>query len=318
MTTELALVPTSPSGGSLGALALLTDEQLDQQIALLRRAQSAVDRVKRSLMVADVHYGVIPGTNKPSLLKPGAEVLLDAFRLVPDYHVTRETGDGISAPFVSFIVRTTIHVGDTSGVVVGVGIGESNSHEKKYRWRQGQKTCSLCGKATIRRSKEEWGGGYYCNAKEGGCSSKFNKGSDEFVALDRQESGPGENPDPFDLANTLLKMAAKRSLVSATLAATRSSDLFTQDVDEIMPGMSVQDRAVRMLDALKKMTDAHKTAAKRRAAENGAAKLTVNDLIQSPNALAALEEWVALGAELPVHGVPDIAPVAVADGEEPF
>jgi hypothetical protein len=314
--TDLVLASHSPAGGSLGALALLTDEQLDVQIALLRRAQSAVDKVKRSLMVDGVHYGTIPGTNKPSLLKPGAEVLLDAFRLVPDYHVTQETGDGVATPFVSFTVRTTIHVGDATGAVVGVGIGEANSHEKKYRWRQGNKVCLACGKAAIRKSKDEWGGGYYCNGKEGGCGQKFAKGSSDAAQIDSMDTGPVENPDPFDLANTLLKMAAKRSLVSATLAATRSSDLFTQDVDEIMPGMSPKDRAIRVMESLKLMSEQQQTAAKARAASSGVERLTAKGLIDHPAAMASLEEWIALGAD--AADIEGTAPLVTATDSEPF
>ena len=41
-----------------------------------------------------------------------------------------------------------------------------------------------------------------------------------------------KNQDAANIANTLLKIAKKRALVDATLAATRSSILFTQDLDE--------------------------------------------------------------------------------------
>lgn len=306
-------------GGSLAALAYLTDDQLNQQIALLQRAQSAVDRVKRSLMVKDIHFGEIPGTGKPTLLKPGAEVLLDAFRLVANPHVERHTGDGITEPHVSYVVRTTIHAGDIDGPVVGVGLGEANTFERKYRWRNGSKSCPSCGKASIGRSKEEYGGGYFCNRNNGGCGASFKKGSDGAKELDGQQSGPVENPDPFDLANTLLKMAAKRSLVSAALAATRSSDLFTQDLDETAPphvqsapsspspapAAGAQQRAQAVLTSIADMTEAHKVRAKQLAADMGAEKLTVRSLLAKTEALDALEDWIRNGAELPVSAVPD-------------
>lgn len=38
--------------------------------------------------------------------------------------------------------------------------------------------------------------------------------------------------DAFNLANTILKMAKKRAFVDAVLSATRSSDIFTQDVED--------------------------------------------------------------------------------------
>lgn len=39
--------------------------------------------------------------------------------------------------------------------------------------------------------------------------------------------------DPFTLVNTFLKMAKKRALIDAVLSATRSSGLFTQDVEDL-------------------------------------------------------------------------------------
>lgn len=38
--------------------------------------------------------------------------------------------------------------------------------------------------------------------------------------------------DVFNLANTILKMAKKRAFVDAVLLATRSSDIFTQDIED--------------------------------------------------------------------------------------
>ena len=40
-----------------------------------------IQRVMRDVMKDGEHYGVIPGTNKPSLLKPGAEKLCTIFGL---------------------------------------------------------------------------------------------------------------------------------------------------------------------------------------------------------------------------------------------
>jgi hypothetical protein len=41
------------------------------------------------------------------------------------------------------------------------------------------------------------------------------------------------NPDPYSLVNTLQKMAAKRAYVMAVIAATRSSAIFTQDLEDL-------------------------------------------------------------------------------------
>jgi hypothetical protein len=39
--------------------------------------------------------------------------------------------------------------------------------------------------------------------------------------------------DPYNVVNTVLKMAKKRALIDAVLSATRSSGLFTQDVEDL-------------------------------------------------------------------------------------
>ena len=41
------------------------------------------------------------------------------------------------------------------------------------------------------------------------------------------------NQDAFSISNTLLKMAKKRAIVDAVLSATRSSGIFSQDIEEI-------------------------------------------------------------------------------------
>lgn len=42
-----------------------------------------------------------------------------------------------------------------------------------------------------------------------------------------------KNQDSFSIINTLLKIAKKRALVDAVLSATRSSDIFTQDIEDM-------------------------------------------------------------------------------------
>ena len=51
-----------------------------------------IQQVMRQAMKEGEHYGVIPGTTKPTLLKPGAEKLCLLFRFGPDYE-SSETYD---------------------------------------------------------------------------------------------------------------------------------------------------------------------------------------------------------------------------------
>jgi len=44
--------------------------------------------IKEKVMRENVHYGTIPGCRKPSLWKPGAEILCQGFRLAPEFVTT--------------------------------------------------------------------------------------------------------------------------------------------------------------------------------------------------------------------------------------
>ena len=56
---------------------------MSMEVALARRA--AIVEFTRRIMVKDQDFGEIPGTNKPTLLKPGAEKLCNFFGLEPEF-----------------------------------------------------------------------------------------------------------------------------------------------------------------------------------------------------------------------------------------
>lgn len=224
-----------PEGG-VYALASLTDEQFNARLAVMVKGRERVQQIQRAAMREDVHFGVIPGTKKPSLLKPGAELLCQMYRLVPEFRVNTTFGDGVDGPHVNVHADCLLHVGDLSGVVAGTGVGNCNSWERKYRYRDAQRKCPACGAEALFYSKEAKYGqfrgkpSYWCSPKKAGCGENF-AGNDPRIA--NQVAGTVDNPDPYDLANTLEKMACKRAYVDATLRATATSDLFTQDVEDL-------------------------------------------------------------------------------------
>jgi hypothetical protein len=186
-----------------------------------------VQEVMRSVMKDGEHYGTIPGCGtKPTLLKPGAEKLCMTFRLaaMPEIQMT-DLGNGHREYRV---LTKLVHI--PSQDVWGVGVGVCSTMESKYRYRGGSRKCPKCGKATIIKGKQEYGGGWLCFAKKGGCGEKWPDGA---AAIESQSEEKQENPDIADQYNTVLKMAKKRSLVDATLTATAASDCFTQDIEEL-------------------------------------------------------------------------------------
>jgi hypothetical protein len=221
----------------MDALAIMSDAEFEQRLTALKIAQKRMATIQREMMEKDVDYGVIPGTgDKPTLLKPGAERLCAFHKLVPTFEETVTLGDGITSPHIRVSTKCSLHYLTDDGPIVGQGVGAANSWEKKYRYRDAQRKCPDCGAAAIYRSKypdKKTGEmGWYCFAKKGGCGATFGEND---PAITGQQQGQMENPDPFDGENTLKKMSAKRSYIDATLRATATSGLFTQDVEDMEP-----------------------------------------------------------------------------------
>lgn len=170
----------------------------------LRTQVNLIQDVMRSIMRPDVHYGVIPGTKKPSLYKPGAEVLCVTFRIADKYEIEDLSKDGIA----HYRVRC-IAVHQTSGMVLGEGMGECFSHEEKYKWRR-----AIC--------KEE-----FDVTPENMRRIKFSKYQGK---VEKQEQ---IRTEAADQGNTVLKMACKRAKIAMVLNVTAASDIFTQDIEDL-------------------------------------------------------------------------------------
>lgn len=196
-----------------------------------QRRQAVIDFVA-GLMVEGIHYGKVPGTSKNTLMKPGGEMLVTFFGLAPRFIgetiVEDWTGENHGGePFFYYRYRCELRRGD---FVAGDGIGSCNSWEGKYRYRSASRRCPNCGSETIIKGKAEYGGGWLCFAKKGGCGAKF---ADGDQAIEGQETGKVKNDNPQDIVNTIDKMAQKRALVAATLIAVNASEFFTQDVEDM-------------------------------------------------------------------------------------
>ncbi len=194
---------------------------IDELVGQVQVIQQAMHRV----MQDGVHYGVIPGTDKPTLYKPGAEKLCLLFRLDPQYEIV-ETYEG-----AHYTVRATCDLYHApSGMRQGSGEGLCTTKEKRYATRNAARVCPVCGKDAIIKGKAEYGGGWVCFKKKDGCGAKFADGDPK---IEDQVSGTVENPEMADLYNTVLKMACKRALVAGVLNVTAASDLFTQDMEDM-------------------------------------------------------------------------------------
>lgn len=157
-----------------------------------------VQEVMRAVMKPEVHYGIIPGTDKPTLYKQGAEVLCMAFRVADSYQVE----DLSTAEVVRYRVTCT-GVHQMNGLVLGTGMGEASSGEEKYKWRKAWDEEWNATPANLRRIKS----GKYTTKQV--------------------------RTEPADLANTILKMANKRAKIAMTINVTACGDMFGQDLEDM-------------------------------------------------------------------------------------
>ncbi len=203
---------------------------MSMSVALERRG-IIVEAIEK-LLVEGINgdYGEIPGTKKKTLLQPGAQKLDNLFGLIAKPVVeeklldwTGEDHDG--EPFFYFEIRCQLWRGE---YLMGEGLGSCNSWESKYRFRTAERSCPVCRRENIRKSKTEKGG-WYCWKNTGGCGATFPEGD---PSIEKQEVGKKPNADICDVVNTIMKMAFKRAHIAATINATSASEFFSQDVED--------------------------------------------------------------------------------------
>ena len=205
----------------IGALSI---PDLKAQVAL-------VHKVLKEVMVEGEDYGKIPGVDKPTIFKAGAEKLCLLFRLDPQYEIEQKQ-EGQHLTITSKC--TLYHI--PTGKRFGSGMGSCSTKESRYAYRHASRKCPECGVEAIIKGKDFKGDGkptgWLCYRKKNGCGAKFLDGDTQIEA---QTIGRIPNEDVADQYNTVLKMANKRSQNAAVLTTTGASALLTQDVEDMVP-----------------------------------------------------------------------------------
>ncbi len=170
------------------------------KISDIRAQVNLIQELMKVIMQEGQHYGKIAGSDKPTLLKPGAEKIMTTFRLAADPEIEDLSTNDILRYRVKCKLYTQV------GNFKGAGVGECSSEEEKYKWRKAVSEKEFeATPETHRRIKYRWD--------------------------NKEEKQVRTNP--YDLANTILKMAKKRALVDAVLTITAASDIFTQDIEDL-------------------------------------------------------------------------------------
>ena len=224
------------------ALAPMIDAVPMMPIISLQQSLEAWDafqHIVKERMREGYHFDTIPGTQKPSLLDPGGDLLMKMYGLSdvhpidphgkPSYVIEHMTEDwDREPPLFDYLVSCTLYNVRT-GEAVRTGKASCNSWEDKYRWRETRRICPQCKAEAIIRGKEEFGGGWMCWRKKGGCGAKFPDGSQ---AIEGQRAGRVPNMDIANQKNTILQIAQKRAKLRAVRSGTLAGEMFTQDIDE--------------------------------------------------------------------------------------
>jgi hypothetical protein len=238
----------------MAALARMTDSEFESTMLSIEQGQNRMREFQKRAMVEGEDYGKVKGIERPFLHLPGAEKLCLLYGLaarqeaevIIGQQVTamdQETGAFIErwiSPPIAYHVKTYMHLGNFDGPVVAMGYGEANSWEIKYRYAFAKPSCPSCGHDLRRGGKDgKMAGKWFCPGFAGGCwwSAEITATNPDGTLV-VPTPGKIENPDPHSLRETLIQMAAKRSLVASTRRATGTSGLFTQDEDS--PSVAAQ------------------------------------------------------------------------------
>lgn len=185
----------------------------DNQVLTAAEMRAQVNRIQevmKAVMRKDVHYGIIPGCQKPSLYQAGAEKIAVTFRIA-----VRSTVEDLSTPDeAKFKTTCEAYSGDK---FLGSSVGVCSSSEEKYKWRKPV------------------------------CEEEFNETPEDRrrVKWAHGKTAPYQQKQirtqPADIANTVLQMSNKRGYVKVVRQVTAASDVFTQDIQDLPPEMLSDD-----------------------------------------------------------------------------
>ena len=203
----------------INALSIIETVEVDNIANTMAKIQQMQNVVKKTLKKGH-DFGEVPGTSKPTLLKPGGEKICMLFGLNPEYEFLQTTED-YDKEFFSYNIRCTLF---RNRQPVAQGVGSCNSKEKKYRFVN----VDTIPETYIGQSEE------YTD-KYGRVRYKIN------------------NPDICSLVNTILKMAKKRAFIDAVLQVASLSEVFTQDIEDMGDFMKQEQDATLTIEQAKNL-----------------------------------------------------------------
>lgn len=160
-----------------------------------------MNRFIDTVLVAGTDYGIIPNCKKPSLLKSGAEKILNYLGLIIRVEITNRIED-YNTGF--FCYEAKVFVIDYNGVVRGEGIGVVNSREGKYAKSNGFAVQNTVLKMAKKRALVD------ATLNVGNLSARFTQDVED-MNLEPENPG-GKNPDELKPATKPSRPVTKKQL----------------------------------------------------------------------------------------------------------
>ncbi|MBQ8625245.1 MAG: hypothetical protein IJ419_03620 [Agathobacter sp.] len=153
----------------------------------VEEAKSFDDEMNRfidTVLIAGVDYGIIPNCKKPTLLKSGAEKILNYLGLIARTEISNRVED-YNIGFFSYEAK--VYLIDYNGVVKGEGIGITNTREGKYAKTNGYAVQNTVLKMAKKRALVD------AALNVGNLSARFTQDVEDMNI--ESDSAGGKNPE---------------------------------------------------------------------------------------------------------------------------
>lgn len=112
---------------NINSISIIESVEISSFTQTLNKIQQFQELVRNQL-TQNHDYGIIPGTPKPSLLKPGAEKILMLMGLTSEFDILDSTRN-FEKGFFQYQVKSKLF---KNGVLITEGLGACNTMERKY------------------------------------------------------------------------------------------------------------------------------------------------------------------------------------------
>lgn len=165
-----------------------------------------MSRFIEAVLVPGTDYGVIPYSSKPTLLKSGAEKILNYLGLIARTEIVNRVED-YNVGFFSYECK--VYLIDYNGVVKGEGIGITNTREGRYAKSSGYAVQNTVLKMAKKRALVD------ATLNVGNLSARFTQDMEDLKDLNPESDNKvGKNPE--DLKPKAPEPAAKPKEKPAT------------------------------------------------------------------------------------------------------